>query len=81
MARFESGEKIREIAAALRVGEQSVERWRKVWREQGEAELLSNTRRADHAGRDADRPAGAGVGARAARARRLPRPRRPGPST
>lgn len=39
--RFEGGEKNREIAAALRVSERSVERWRRQWREQGEAGVLS----------------------------------------
>ncbi|MFF4172872.1 winged helix-turn-helix domain-containing protein [Streptomyces sp. NPDC001744] len=33
--RFEGGEKNREIAAALRVSERSVERWRRRWREAG----------------------------------------------
>ncbi|MFI1976521.1 winged helix-turn-helix domain-containing protein [Streptomyces wedmorensis] len=33
--RFEGGEKNREIAAALRVPERSVERWRRQWREAG----------------------------------------------
>ncbi|WP_278045808.1 helix-turn-helix domain-containing protein [Streptomyces sp. BK022] len=41
MERFEREEKNREIAAALRVSERSVERWRRAWRERGEAELLS----------------------------------------
>nr|WP_235032446.1 helix-turn-helix domain-containing protein [Actinacidiphila yanglinensis] len=31
--RFEGGQKNREIAAALRVSERSVERWRRQWRE------------------------------------------------
>jgi transposase len=35
VVRFESGEKNREIAAALRVSERSVERWRRQWRERG----------------------------------------------
>lgn len=39
--RFGRGEKNREIAAALRVSERSVERWRRVWRERGEAGVLS----------------------------------------
>ncbi|MFE7278059.1 helix-turn-helix domain-containing protein [Streptomyces sp. NPDC057623] len=39
--RFEGGEKNREIAAALRVSERSVERWRRAWRERGEAGVLS----------------------------------------
>lgn len=33
--RFEGGEKNREIVAALRVSERSVERWRRQWREAG----------------------------------------------
>ncbi|MEU2914793.1 winged helix-turn-helix domain-containing protein [Streptomyces massasporeus] len=39
--RFERREKNREIAAALRVSERSVERWRRAWRERGETGLLS----------------------------------------
>ncbi|HEY9372172.1 MAG TPA: winged helix-turn-helix domain-containing protein [Streptomyces sp.] len=39
--RFAGGEKNREIAAALRVSERSVERWRRAWRERGEAGILS----------------------------------------
>ncbi|MFF2821404.1 winged helix-turn-helix domain-containing protein [Kitasatospora cineracea] len=39
--RFEGGQKNREIAAALRVSERSVERWRRAWRECGEAGVLS----------------------------------------
>ncbi|WP_268985527.1 winged helix-turn-helix domain-containing protein [Streptomyces sp. CC228A] len=39
--RFEGGEKDREIAAALRVSERSVERWRRQWRACGEAGVLS----------------------------------------
>ncbi|MFE5967229.1 winged helix-turn-helix domain-containing protein [Streptomyces sp. NPDC056463] len=39
--RFESGQKNGEIAAALRVSERSVERWRRAWREQGEDGVLS----------------------------------------
>nr|WP_244362405.1 winged helix-turn-helix domain-containing protein [Streptomyces aquilus] len=35
------GQKNREIAAALRVNERSVERWRRQWRERGEAGALS----------------------------------------
>jgi transposase len=35
VVRFEGGEKNREIAAALRVSERSVERWRRQWRELG----------------------------------------------
>ncbi|MFF4120517.1 helix-turn-helix domain-containing protein [Streptomyces sp. NPDC001714] len=38
---FKRGEKNREIAAALRDSERSVERWRRAWREQGELGLLS----------------------------------------
>lgn len=39
--RFEGGQKNREIAVALRVRERSVERWRRQWRERGEAGVLS----------------------------------------
>ncbi|XCM84338.1 winged helix-turn-helix domain-containing protein (plasmid) [Kitasatospora sp. HUAS MG31] len=39
--RFEDGQKNREIAAALRVSERSVERWRRQWRERGEAGVRS----------------------------------------
>ncbi|MCC3774090.1 winged helix-turn-helix domain-containing protein [Streptomyces sp. UNOB3_S3] len=39
--RFGRGEKNREIAAALRVSERSVERWRRAWRERGEAGVLT----------------------------------------
>lgn len=39
--RFEDGQRNREIAAALRVSERSVERWRRQWRERGEAGVLS----------------------------------------
>ncbi|MFH9969217.1 helix-turn-helix domain-containing protein [Streptomyces mirabilis] len=35
VVRFEGGEKNGEIAAALRVSERSVERWRRQWRERG----------------------------------------------
>ncbi|UXX91166.1 helix-turn-helix domain-containing protein [Streptomyces sp. AD2-2] len=35
MERFEGGQRNREIAAALRVSERSVERWRRQWRERG----------------------------------------------
>ncbi|WP_205717558.1 helix-turn-helix domain-containing protein [Actinomadura soli] len=35
VARFEVGEKNREIAAASRVSKRSVERWRRQWREGG----------------------------------------------
>lgn len=38
---FEGGETNREVAAALRVSERSVERWRRAWREHGEAGVLS----------------------------------------
>ncbi|MFJ4678249.1 winged helix-turn-helix domain-containing protein [Kitasatospora sp. NPDC088783] len=41
VAGFESGEKNREIAAVLRVSERSVERWRRQWREDGEAGVAS----------------------------------------
>ncbi|MFJ3273976.1 winged helix-turn-helix domain-containing protein [Streptomyces sp. NPDC086776] len=41
VACFESGEKNREIAAALRVSERSVERWRRQWRENGHAGVTS----------------------------------------
>ncbi|MEE1767971.1 helix-turn-helix domain-containing protein [Streptomyces sp. JV185] len=36
VGRFEGGAKNREISAALRVSERSVERWRRQWRERGE---------------------------------------------
>ncbi|MFF8366873.1 helix-turn-helix domain-containing protein [Rhodococcus erythropolis] len=39
--RFEGGQRNREIAATLRVSERSVERWRRQWRERGEAGVLS----------------------------------------
>ncbi|MGW2599271.1 IS630 family transposase [Streptomyces klenkii] len=39
--RFDRGEKNREIAAALRVSERSVERWRRAWRDRGEARVLT----------------------------------------
>ncbi|MET9915410.1 IS630 family transposase [Streptomyces sp. NPDC006476] len=39
--RFEGGQKIAEIAAALRISVRSVERWRRAWREGGEAGVLS----------------------------------------
>jgi transposase-like protein len=38
---FEAGEKNRELAAALRVSERSVERWRRQWREEGLAGVAS----------------------------------------
>ncbi|WSR53336.1 helix-turn-helix domain-containing protein (plasmid) [Streptomyces sp. NBC_01201] len=41
VAGFEAGEKIRKIAAALRVSERSVERWRRQWREEGLAGVAS----------------------------------------
>ncbi|MFE4177257.1 helix-turn-helix domain-containing protein [Streptomyces sp. NPDC056909] len=41
VARFEGGEKDREIAAALRVSERSVERRRRQWRENGRAGVAS----------------------------------------
>ncbi|MGW3175909.1 helix-turn-helix domain-containing protein, partial [Streptomyces sp. NPDC001153] len=34
---FRAGQKNAEVAAALRVSERSVERWRRAWREYGEA--------------------------------------------
>ncbi|MEU0395737.1 helix-turn-helix domain-containing protein [Streptomyces sp. NPDC006208] len=40
--RFEGRERNREIAAALRVSERSVERWRRAWRERGEVGVQSN---------------------------------------
>ncbi|MFE4630434.1 transposase [Streptomyces mirabilis] len=39
--RFEGGRKNAEIATALRVSVRSVERWRRAWRELGEAGVLS----------------------------------------
>ncbi|WUL86423.1 winged helix-turn-helix domain-containing protein [Streptomyces sp. NBC_00342] len=41
VGRFEIGAKSREIAAALRVSERSVERWRRQWRERGEEGVRS----------------------------------------
>ncbi|WLQ44294.1 winged helix-turn-helix domain-containing protein [Streptomyces laculatispora] len=41
VGRFESGAKNREIAAALRVSERPVERWRRQWRERGEEGVRS----------------------------------------
>lgn len=41
VACFEAGEKNREIAATLRVSERSVERWRRQWREGGQAGVAS----------------------------------------
>lgn len=41
VSRFESGEKTRDIAKALRVSERSVERWRRAWRVRGESGVLS----------------------------------------
>nr|WP_030950287.1 winged helix-turn-helix domain-containing protein [Streptomyces sp. NRRL S-646] len=41
VVRFEGGETNREVAVALRVSERSVERWRRAWRERGEAGVLS----------------------------------------
>ncbi|MFD7105807.1 helix-turn-helix domain-containing protein, partial [Streptomyces celluloflavus] len=41
VGRFEGGAKNREIAAALRVSERSVERWRRQWRESGEEGVRS----------------------------------------
>lgn len=40
-SRFERGETAGQIAAALRVSERSVERWRRAWREGGSAGVLS----------------------------------------
>ncbi|WP_455567403.1 IS630 family transposase [Streptomyces anandii] len=39
--RFESGQKNAEVAAPLRISVRSVERWRRAWREGGEAGILS----------------------------------------
>jgi transposase len=39
--RFECARKNREIADTLRVSDRSVERWRRAWRERGEAGVLS----------------------------------------
>ncbi|MFC9488237.1 helix-turn-helix domain-containing protein, partial [Streptomyces hydrogenans] len=41
VVRFEDGETNREVAAALRVSERSVERWRRAWQERGKAGVLS----------------------------------------
>ncbi|MFK0173218.1 helix-turn-helix domain-containing protein [Streptomyces sp. NPDC090306] len=41
MGRFEGGQKDAAIAAALRVSVRQVERWRRSWRELGEAGVLS----------------------------------------
>ncbi|MFJ8009906.1 helix-turn-helix domain-containing protein [Streptomyces fagopyri] len=41
MERFEGGQSSGEIAAALRVSERSVERWRRAWRERGFDGVLS----------------------------------------
>lgn len=41
MDRFEARQRNGEIATELRVSERSVERWRRAWRERGEAGLLS----------------------------------------
>ncbi|MFD8386086.1 helix-turn-helix domain-containing protein [Streptomyces sp. NPDC059679] len=41
VVRFGGGETNGEIASALRVSERSVERWRRAWRECGEAGVLS----------------------------------------
>ncbi|MFD0272063.1 helix-turn-helix domain-containing protein [Streptomyces sp. NPDC127106] len=38
--RFESGQRNGEIGTALRVSERSMERWRRQWRERGEAGVL-----------------------------------------
>ncbi|MDX3076154.1 helix-turn-helix domain-containing protein [Streptomyces sp. MI02-7b] len=37
MERFQAGQKNPEVAAALRVSERPVERWRRAWRERGQA--------------------------------------------
>ncbi|MFE0091243.1 winged helix-turn-helix domain-containing protein [Streptomyces sp. NPDC058992] len=39
--RFEAGQKNAEIATALRISVRSVERWRRAWRDAGEAGVLS----------------------------------------
>ncbi|ALP00046.1 transposase [Streptomyces hygroscopicus subsp. limoneus] len=41
VVRFESGEKNREVAAALRASERSVEPWRRAWRQRGRVGVLS----------------------------------------
>ncbi|MGW4515494.1 helix-turn-helix domain-containing protein [Streptomyces sp. NPDC004393] len=41
VVRFEAREKNHEAAAALRVSERSVERWRRAWRERGQVGVLS----------------------------------------
>ncbi|MEU9397998.1 hypothetical protein AB0D86_49545 [Streptomyces sp. NPDC048324] len=41
MVCFEREDKDQEIAAALKIRERPVERWRRAWREQGETGLLS----------------------------------------
>ncbi|MFE1755772.1 helix-turn-helix domain-containing protein [Streptomyces anandii] len=41
LERFQAGERNAEVAAALRVSARSVERWRRAWREGGEAGVLS----------------------------------------
>ncbi|MFF8674651.1 winged helix-turn-helix domain-containing protein [Streptomyces sp. NPDC015242] len=41
VVRFEGRERNREIATVLRLSERSVERWRRAWRERGEAGVLS----------------------------------------
>ena len=41
VSHFESGEKTRDIAIALRVSQRSVEWWRRAWREHGEPGVLS----------------------------------------
>ncbi|WP_411086593.1 helix-turn-helix domain-containing protein [Streptomyces sp. 061-3] len=64
--RFGGGGKNREIADALRVGERSVERWLRQWRERGEAGSAPGARRAPKAQREAYRQAGTGVGTRPA---------------
>ncbi|MFC9399183.1 winged helix-turn-helix domain-containing protein [Streptomyces sp. NPDC057027] len=41
VVRFEAGKTNREVAAALRGSERSVERWRRAWREYGQGGILS----------------------------------------
>ncbi|MFD7446934.1 helix-turn-helix domain-containing protein [Streptomyces sp. NPDC059909] len=68
--RFERGEKNKDIGAALGVSERSEERWRKSWREQGEAGVLSEGLAGTaEAGAGPDGVLGAGVGVRSALAR------------
>ncbi|MFC8963716.1 helix-turn-helix domain-containing protein [Streptomyces sp. NPDC057094] len=44
--RLEGGQKSAEIPPALRISVRSVERWRRAWRERGEAGVLSKDHRA-----------------------------------